>query len=268
MKRIAVPVDFSAASENACQYAAALAEKLGAELDLLHVLSIGGGSTTLMNWKKLEDEMVRSAEASAKQLMASIKSPVKVHYHQASGHPVETVIQQYVKSHKAEMIVIGTHGATGVKKALMGSNAASVINTSSVPVVAVPDGCKFKGIKHIVYATSMIHLDEEIKIVSNFARNFDASISVVHVAEKGSGKRDHRNLAAILNRMADYDKVHFTVTEADNIAEGVKEASAQHHADLIAMFTHELSMYEKIFGKGVTRNVAFGTERPLLSYKS
>ncbi len=266
MKRILVPVDFSNASKNAAQYAAALALKLNAEIDLLHVINIGDSSRTLMNWKKLEEQMIKSAEASAKELMSEIRYPVKVKYHRSSGHPVQEVVHRFAKEHGHDLIVIGTHGASGIKKALIGSNASSLINHSSIPVIAVPADVEFNGIENIVYATSMIHLDEEIKTVSRFAKYFDAQITIVHVATNGDGKRDHKNLESILSRMSHYDKLKFEVVHDEDVESGLKKMTDKQHPDMIALFTHELNLYEKVFGKGITRNLAHEATIPLISY--
>ncbi|HZY82568.1 MAG TPA: universal stress protein [Cyclobacteriaceae bacterium] len=266
MKKILVPIDFSNASKNASHYAAEIAAQVHAEVDLIHILNINSTSTTLMNWKKLEEQMISSADQGAEELIASIDKPVKVRFSRSAGHPFYDVVRSYARDHHEDLIVMGTHGASGIKKALIGSNAASVINNSPVPVLAIPSGSTFTGIKNILYATSMTNLDTEIKIVAKFAKKFDARITIVHVSEKGSGKRDYSNLLSILSRIAHYDKLDFVVVEGTNVAESLQNVVEERKPDVIAMFTHELSLYEKIFGKGVTRNVAFNATIPLLAY--
>lgn len=261
-----IPVDFSNSSKNATQYAAGMAAQVGAELNLVHVLNINSTSTTLMNWKKLEDQMIKSADDGARELIATIDQPVKVDFNRSVGHPFHDVIRRYAKDHHEDIVVMGTHGASGIRKALMGSNAASVINHASVPVLAIPSDSKFNGINHILYATTMVNLEDEVKTVAKFARQFDARITIAHVSEKDSGKRDYSNLVSILSRMAHYDKIDFTVVEGSDVEEGLRRAVDEQNPDVIVMFTHELSLYEKLLGKGITRNVAFGTTIPLLTY--
>ncbi len=266
MKRILVPIDFSAVSRDAAEYAAQLALKLGASIELLHVVTLASSSTKLMNWKKLEDEMIRTAQENAKEFLENFRHPVNLNYTQRSGYPTQDVIEEFVKEQGIDLIVIGTHGASGLKKTLVGSNAASVINASSVPVLAIPAGYAFKGIQNIVYATSMTNLDHEVKALAAFARNFDSLITIVHISERHSGKRDFSNLKSILGRMAAYDKLQFEVIENARIEDGVSQMVEDQKPDVLAMFTHELDTYEKIFGKGVTRNIAFEVKVPLLAY--
>lgn len=267
MKKILVPVDFSAASKNAAKYALSIAESLNAHVDLLHVVSVGGSSTTLMNWQKLEKEMNRQAEEDAKAFMKDLDGK-NVTYTKSSGHPIEEVVQQFAKSHHADMIVVGTTGATGLKKALVGSNAASVINHSPVPVLAVPAHSTFTGIHHIVYATSMEHLDEETRTIAGFAQVFNARITIVNVREPHTVRRDRKDLEGILQRMAGYERIHFIALESADVEDGLRKAIAMHQPDLVALFTHELSLYEKIFGKGITRNLVYNSVVPLLAYQT
>jgi nucleotide-binding universal stress UspA family protein len=267
MKKILVPIDFSAASKNASQYAAALAMEVDAKVNLLHVNTISSSPSTLKNWKKLENEMKRTAEQGAVDLMEEIRYPVKIDYHLASGYPLDKVVGEFVKDNKQDLVVVGTHGASGLKKSFIGSNAAAVINTATVPVLAIPTRARFKGINHILYATSMVRLDEEIKVVARFAKKFNALITVVHVSMKNIKGRDHRNLVSILSRMAGYKQINFAAVEGEDVTDGVLKVCKEIKPDVIAMFTHELSLYEKIFGKGITRNLAFETSIPLLSFK-
>jgi len=265
MKKILVTTDFSKASEAASQYAAYLAQKLSAQMELVHVIDIGTSGTKLLNWKKLEQQMIQSAEDGAKRTMEKIRNPIEIKYRHLTGFPFQDVVSDYAIQSKADVVVIGSRGASGIRRALFGSNAASLIDCCSKPVIVVPTDAEFNGIRKIIYPTDMVHLDEEIKTVVRFAKAFDAEVVVLHVTPGTAAKRDTSNLEAILSRMSDYKKIKFQVIENQDVVEGIAAYVESGKPDLLAMFTHERGLYEKIFGKGITRQVAFQNALPLLA---
>lgn len=269
--KILTPTDFSALSKVAVQYAIRLAEKLNAEVILLAVVNTNSYAHTSINWKKLEDEMITIAQQDANQLIAEIKAEmgdsVKVSYENILGFPVEDMIENFVVNNDIDMIVMGTKGATGVKKVLMGSNAAAIIDNSSVPVIAVPGETSFTAIRKIVYSSDLVNASEEIQTLAMFADLFDAEIQVLHVLPTDSAKQiDVEKTLSELIRTAKYEKISFHILKNDHIAEEVDAFVVHHKADMLAMFTHKLDFYEKLFGRSVTRQMAFHAHVPLLTF--
>jgi len=270
MKKILVPIDNSKISKAAVVYAINLAKRMGAEIILLSVINATSTSSTLISWRIIEQQMVKKEQEEVAKLLAEIQeasqAEVRITHHHVLGFPVHEMINNFVNENNIDLVVMGTSGAKGLKKVLSGTNTASVIDTSSVPVITVPKTKTPAGIKKIVYATDMSHLDQEIKIIARFAESFDAEIEVVHLAGEGSGKRNRSHLEGILARMAEYPRIHFSVTKGVDVAKGLRSFSSKHKADMIVMFTHELDFFEKLFGKGKTRQVAFNSTVPLLAF--
>jgi len=269
--KILTPTDFSKLSKVAVSYAIRLAEKLGAEVVLMAVINNNSYSRASMHWRKLEDEMVNMAKQDAQQLMgeihAEIGDRVKVSYEYIVGFPVEEMIENFVVQNGIDMIVMGTKGATGLKKVMMGSNAAAVIDNSSVPVISVPGETEFKKIKKIVYATDLENIYEEIRTLAMFAGLFDAEIQILHVIPSDSAKQiDSNKIVSDLIIQGKYPKITFQVSKNDHTADEVDAFVVAHKADLLAMFTHKLDFYEKLFGRSVTRQLAFHAHVPLLTF--
>ena len=278
MKTILVPTDFSRLSKVGITYAISLAKKMDASVILLSVINAGASSNTLMNWKKLEEEMVNTAQQEADKFLGEIKSQgetVDISYCSLLGFPIADMIDQFAVKNKVDLIVMGSKGAKGLKKALLGSNATAVIDTSHVPLIVVPGEADFKQIKKLVYATDMQNLQKEIRVVARFARLFDAHIHVLHVIQgessKKSGKQVERDKFQISNEAAlvsetKYPKIHLHLLENKNIADAVDTFVLDQKADLLVMFTHRLDFYEKLFGKSVTRQLAFHSKVPMLTF--
>jgi nucleotide-binding universal stress UspA family protein len=268
---ILTPTDFSKLSKVAVLYSARIAKKLKADIILLAVIDMNSYTTTSMRWTKLEDEMISIAQEEAdrfiKEIKEEIKGNVKITYRYVTGYPVEERIEEFVKQNGIDMIVMGTRGASGLKKVVMGSNATAVIDNSSVPVIAVPGQTAFKAIKEIVYASDMVNLSEEIKTIAMFASLFNANIHVLHVLPRDSAKKiDGKKTVSSLVKQTKYPNIFFHVSKSDHIAEGVDAFVAHQKADLLTMFTHKLDFYEKLFGRSVTRHLAFHVHVPLLTF--
>lgn len=140
IKSILVPLDFSASSRKALDYAASLARQFGARLTLLHVAEPVGtpdfaGAFPLM----MEDDKVMAAakrslerEASAAKVPAGLVEKVLVRFGR-SFHE----IAEAARTRKVDLIVIATHGYTGLKHALLGSTTERVVRHAPCPVLVV-----------------------------------------------------------------------------------------------------------------------------------
>lgn len=134
---ILVPIDHSACSEQALDYAAELAAKLDAKLTLLSVIGIptygvpelGVGLTATMMDGLVADNQ-RALDQLAKTRSAVRETLVRV-------GDARDVILQTVDELPADLIVMGTHGRRGISRALLGSVAETVVRTSPVPVLTV-----------------------------------------------------------------------------------------------------------------------------------
>ena len=269
IKTILVPTDFSKPSKVAVLYAARLAQKINAEITLLAVININIATDAILDWKKMEQDLVDTAQQNAEQLIMEIKEEVelKIEYRSIMGFPFEEMVEHTVINDGFDLIVMGTKGATGLKKVLIGSNAAAVVDNSSVPVLVIPPNTEWSTIKQIVYATDMDSITEEVKPIAVFARIFNAAITILHVLPEDSSKKiDGKSLAADLIKITNYKKISFHASRNNSIADEVDTFVVDQKADMLAMVTHKLDFYEKLFGKSVTRQLAFHTRIPLLTY--
>jgi universal stress protein A len=143
--RILVPVDFSPSAGAALDYAAFLAGKHGAELTVLHVweaqghvgpdarsmLPIGAGGQP--GWEHVRVEVRREVELFlGKAGIRPRGAAVRVE----AGEPSDTILQ-VAKDVGADLVVMGTHGRTGLSRLLIGSVAEAVLRRSTCPVLTI-----------------------------------------------------------------------------------------------------------------------------------
>jgi len=270
---ILIPTDFSKLSKVAIQYAVSIGKKLKAKLILLSVVYLDSPpGRGVLNVKYLEDRMTENAVEDCAKLISEIRSEnrgkIDITSLVIKGFPVENVVTNYAHHNDIDLIVMGTKGATGLKKIILGSNTAAVIDKSRIPVIAVPEFARFTSLKNIVYATDIANLKDELKTVVSFARGFKAGVHILHIVPpRGESKLDVKETVAKLRKAMDYKKSTFTVSLHDDAAEGIDEYILKHKTDMLAMFTHRLTFFEKLFGKSVTRQMAFLGNVPLLTFK-
>lgn len=140
IRRILVPVDFSAPSDNATEYALWLAKELGAELELMHSYSLPVYALPDGGVMVGPEYAARVSSAAQDSLDASVArysgQGVTVRAHLTEGIPHEEVAR-LVEELDAQMVVMGTHGRAGMRHLLLGSVAERVVRTSKVPVLTV-----------------------------------------------------------------------------------------------------------------------------------
>ncbi len=142
LKRILMPTDFSEFSEAAKNYACSFAEKFGAELHLLHVLQdlVAMAPEPGMAFPPPGDYM-KELQASAEQALAkrpgdALPEDFPVVRDVIQGTPFLEIIR-YAKQHDIDLIVMGTHGRSGLAHVLLGSVAEKVVRKSPCPVLTV-----------------------------------------------------------------------------------------------------------------------------------
>jgi len=270
--KILIPTDFSKLSKVAVNFAVKMAMKLDAELVLLNVVFLDAPPRASMNLKSVEEIMKSNAEIDSIQLINELKKNHKVDlnisYKIIMGNPVEDIVENYAIHNSIDLIIMGTKGASGLEKYIIGSNAAGVISNSSIPIITVPEHARFNGLKHIVYATDMWDLNIEAKALVPLAQLFNSTIHIVHIIEPNSKKNiEIKTITTDLISELNYSKIKFKVVVNDDVINGIDEYVADIKADMLAMFTRELTFFEKLFGKSVTRQMAFHTWTPMISFK-
>jgi universal stress protein A len=142
-KRILVPLDFSDASTRALEHATAIADRFGASLEMLHVIPNPFVSTaaTLYVGMPLPQDFLDELERDARQRMDSAltvaeRERVKAHSVVMSGDPLFAIVE-HARVGGVDLIVMGTHGRTGMAHLLIGSVAERVVRTAPCPVLTV-----------------------------------------------------------------------------------------------------------------------------------
>jgi nucleotide-binding universal stress UspA family protein len=156
IKRILVPTDFSETSDEALRYAVTMAGRIGATVQLLHVLDdplVAEGLAAeayIVEAPTLRTGMLREAQARLAQRSDAGDPAVRIDSEVLFGHGAKT-IAEYAVARGVELIVMGTHGRTGVAHLLLGSVAERLVRTAPCPVLTVRQTPQARALTELVY---------------------------------------------------------------------------------------------------------------------
>ena len=147
-----VATDFTPFSEEALVFAGKLADKLEAQLLVLHVIHDPAEAPGFYVQKMKKKKFLRSMEEAANEMMeAFLKNAQKANPGQTSiqeampllvvGTPVSRIIEIAEKK-QAGMIIVGSHGRTGLSHVLIGSKAERLVRLSPIPVIVIKSSKK------------------------------------------------------------------------------------------------------------------------------
>ena len=192
IKRVLFATDFSACADRAMGYALALAGAWKAELCVMTVLELYPGMDPEYTVNKMYLDHLRS---EANRQLVAVEARAK-----AAGQPVTTRIETGIPSQavqtvaegtRADLLVVGTHGRTGLDHVLIGSTAERVVRMAPCPVLAVKAGkngttgaAATSAIKRIVVPIDLSTCSlDALEYAVQFAKPLGATITILHAME-------------------------------------------------------------------------------------
>jgi len=270
--KIVLLTDFSALSKVAISYALRMAAPVKAEFTILNIVRFDGVPKANLKMKQIEKSLIQITEEEGRNLIEELRRTVKgdyqIEFKAIRSHTVAEMVKRYTEKNKTNMVVMGSRGASALKKARLGGTTVSVIDDCPCPVLAIPEFAQYKNLQHIVYATDLKDTQKELDIVVEFARIYGSAVHMIHVVPSMDKKVEtaKNSLEAIIKK-THYDKLDFKLILDDDIPKAIDQYIKQTKADLLTTFTHKLSLEEKLFAKSVTRTLAYLGTIPLLAIK-
>lgn len=281
MKKILVPTDFSKEAAIATDLAFDIAKKSGAELVLCHVVEEGSSGSSSFNVEgqvATKDSgidrlfMIKLIEKSRKQLQKAVSdprlSPVRVEGIMRVGNPFHGM-RTIITEQKADLVIMGTAGRTGIADMVIGSNTEKIIRSAHCPVLTVQKKPATSDFKNIVFATSM-STNEEVftRIVKRTQQIYGSTIHLLRVNTPGDFQRDYI-VKGYMDKFAKKLQLrNFTLNIFNDLSveEGVIRFADMINADLIAMATHGRSGFAHVIAGSVAEDVASHSTRPVLTF--
>lgn len=275
---ILVATDYSDAIMNAEHYAVQLAKASGFSLRFLHVFEppaanqTGSFDAEKIDYAPGAYELDNLKKHVANLLLSMNVQPGEVEYECVvrEGNPARQITAE-VKESFPDLVIMGTHGSSGFREFIMGTQTWKVIKGAGVPVLALPKDVFFTGIKNIVYATE--YREGELPVVNylaNLAEIFQAYLTVLHITanfftEDFEKKITHDFMQEVKSKV-DYPKLQLKVEHATDIIEGLDTFAERNNTDLLVMSHERPYFMERLFSpnNGITRKMSVNTKTPLL----
>lgn len=277
VKKILIPIDFSATSKLALEHAANLCKKFNSELHLIHIFK--NTSADVLPNISATDAYSNSTEG-LKTLVANELNSIgeKFSSKYNVGYNVEiregSVSKEITKAAtevKADMIVMGTHGVSGVEEFFMGSNAYRVVTTSPLPVLTVQGHADLTGYENIVLPIdSSQHTRDKVSQAVTFAEAYGSTIHILGLVkdeedEQQEEKEINLKIKQVKELLSNKDiKFTFKKIEGNNIAESTLKYSESVDADLTIIMTDQEN-YTGFFVGPYAQRIVNHSKTPVLT---
>jgi nucleotide-binding universal stress UspA family protein len=246
MKKILVPCDFSEPSIQAFKFALEIAGKSNGQVILLHIVEVPVMHDTMINpvmdfeisfFKDMKDRADRHFEKIKRKWG---KENIKIHSTVKLGGILST-IERFSEETKVDLIVMGTHGVSGVKEFFVGSNTQKVVRFSSVPVIAIKQSIKLSRIKNIVFPIAL-HENRYtlIRQIKKLQSLFSATLHLLIINTPGNLRRTADEKQLMEEYAKNYKLIDYTLNIRNDFSEkdGIISFASETKADMIAMGTH------------------------------
>lgn len=273
MKRILVPTDFSEHAENALRVAAQIARKHDGEIVLLHMLELPGQSSDAIGQGSDIPELMFFKNKAIERVEDMMDFPF------LEGIEVSEVIQfekafdgiiNISKKNNIDLIVMGSHGASGFQEMFIGSNTEKVVRSSEIPVLVIKKDEGDFSVRNFVFASDFA---DEIKgsfaKVVELANNFDAHLNLLMVNTPNSFKSTDVAQKIMNDFISGFNLNNFTlhIYNDTNVEKGILSFAKSINADLIGMSTHGRKGLSHFFNGSISEDLVNHAQRPVITFK-
>lgn len=276
MKRILVPTDFSLTAEKAYRFALDIATKSSGTVVLYHtdvpIESIFVGT------EKTRKDYNEQSQANALKKLQRLKNKLAGEFPEVSVStvvgrtPLVDNILGFAEHQHIDLIVMGTQGASGLKKTIVGSVAARVMEESDIPILLIPEKYELEDPKKFVFASNFQHSDKQaLQFVDALAKIYEGEITVLHFqSENNSEKENERERkdfdahSITLQKVFPESNLRFRLEKIPSVIETLEKLEEKIHFDIMVMVQRKKTFLTKFFTRSFTQNMAYITTKPLL----
>jgi nucleotide-binding universal stress UspA family protein len=283
--KVLIPVDFSDYSLKACEIGFRYADQVGAEIMLMHAyyaVYIPSSLSYLgIGQDSFYDESIHAIQSRVRTDMKSIVSvidkkmaegelpTIKYEHILREGLPEDEIIA-FAEEYRPTMIVMGTRGKSRKDIELIGSVTAEIIESTPVPLLAIPEKVSFDSIRetrNIAFAMSFNQQD--LITFDHFVRLMKSEIPKVHLFNISTSKDEWNEIRLTGTReylqkhYPDMD-IEFTVLDEGDLLNAVEKFVQEKKIDVITLTPRKRRMISRIFNPSIARRMLFHTNTALL----
>lgn len=268
-RTILVPIDFSGNSKDSFNYATELAVLAKAGICLYHAWDAPiveqefSAAARHKAYDRDQNKKFSQLEAlAAKAEARGVKCTIRME----DNYFIDGLLS-LCEELNPFLVVIGNKGAGKIESFFVGSKASKVIDKVTEPVLLIPAGAKFKGLKKIMFAIDY-HAGNinDFHFIGRFAMpetSYYLHISTDDERSKADQLDELKKIASGIKQKVKGKAEYIDITD-DDIIEGIETALKKHKPDLLVMVRTKKTMLEKFFWGSLTKRMAFVTKQPFL----
>ena len=273
MKTILVPTDFSKHAENALKVAAQIAKKNNGEIILLHMLELSSSGNDALNTSHEIPELMFFKNAAVSKLEelenASFLDDIKVSSIVQFNMAFEGIIENG-KKHHADLVVMGSHGASGFHEMFVGSNAEKVVRNSEIPVLVIKkEDADFK-VDTLTFASNFSdEIKKPFEKVVDFANYFGAHINLLHVITPNNFSTTRAAEEKVRNFIEEFHFSNYSthIYNDINVEKGILHFAKDSSSDVIAVCTHGRKGISHFLNGSISEDLVNHAKRPVIAFK-
>lgn len=273
MKTILVPTDFSKHAENALKVAAQIAKKNNGEIILLHMLELSTSGNDALNTSHEIPELIFFKNAAVAKLEelenASFLDDIKVSSIVQFNMAFEGIIENG-KKHHADLVVMGSHGASGFHEMFVGSNAEKVVRNSEIPVLVIKkEEDNFK-VDTLTFASDFSsEIKKPFEKVVDFAKYFGAHINLLHVITPNNFTTTRIANEKVKNFIEEFHFSDYSIHLYNdiNVEKGILHFAKDSSSDIIAVCTHGRKGISHFLNGSISEDLVNHAKRPVIAFK-
>ncbi|MBW8242789.1 MULTISPECIES: universal stress protein [Flagellimonas] len=274
MKKIILPTDFSENAYNAIRYAVQLFNDVQTTFYLLHTYTPAIYQTEYVLQSPGQIGLGDSYQESSQSRLEELKTKLEEEFddpahifipHSALNFLVDEVIQT-VKNEKADLVIMGTQGATGAKELLLGTQTVHVIKKATCPVIAVPSGHEYENPTKILFPTDyeIDYQKEQLQQLLNIAISHSGDIEIIHVSSgfdlTQNQLKNKQKLKDVLNGIAHL----FHDLPSQEIITAINGFQVKKRTNLLVMVQNRHTFLERLFIEPTIKKIGFHITFPFM----
>jgi len=277
IKKILVPTDFSEQAENALRVAADLAKKHQAEIYLLHMLELpmqlvdgasGGSKSDLpeaLFFMKLAHQKFEN------MMNAPFLEDINVHETAEFDGAFEGIMD-YAKKYDIDLVVMGSHGTSGLQGLFIGSNTEKVVRHSEIPVLVIKKQHNELEINKFVYALDFkAENHNAFRQAIAFAKDNKVTLHTLYVNTPGDFRTTQEVEDVMKKFIEEEDEVledyTLNIFNDRSIESGILHFSEMVNAGLIGIGTHGRKGLSHFLNSSLSEDLVNHAQRPVITFK-
>jgi len=269
INRILFPTDFSETSKKALPYALEIAKRSKAKLSLVHTIE------EPYDFAPLLDEYMRQVRRKVETLFHELKDEIRED-ETYKNLEIETrilmgrvafAVKEEADEWNADLIVMGTTGASGLSKVLFGSKTTEIILQSGIPVLAIPQNSRYKGLDHITFLTDYNEGDlDALEKTAKLGKAFNSELSVLHIEVEQDLKSEamFRGFQELAKEKIKYEPMKFELMIQHSFIAGIADFLETQQTSLLTMVKYDKPFFSNLLSKSHSKELGFYTKVPLL----